>query len=109
MSGEPNGPPCSIRPHQLAAATYAAATVPGLTLVLDHAGKPPIASGELAPWRAAIQAFAAQPNTVCKLSGLVTEAAPGAPESAFAPVADVIVTPSDQHASWPAPTGQSAC
>jgi L-fuconolactonase len=80
-----------VRPHQLAAATYAAATVPGLTLVLDHAGKPPIATGELAPWRAAIQAFAAQPNTVCKLSGLVTEAAPGAPESAFVPVADVIL------------------
>jgi L-fuconolactonase len=80
-----------VRPHQLAAATYAAATVPGLTLVLDHAGKPPIATGELASWRAAIEAFAAQPNTVCKLSGLVTEAAPGAPESAFAPVADVIL------------------
>ena len=28
-----------------AAATYAATEVPGLTLVLDHAGKPPIASG----------------------------------------------------------------
>jgi Amidohydrolase len=80
-----------VRPHQLAAATYAAATVPGLTLVLDHAGKPPIATDELASWRAAIQAFAAQPNTVCKLSGLVTEAAPGAPESAFVPVADVIL------------------
>ena len=37
-----------VLPHQLAAATYAAAAVPGLTLVLDHAGKPPIASGALA-------------------------------------------------------------
>jgi L-fuconolactonase len=80
-----------VRPHQLAAATYAAATVPALTLVLDHAGKPPIATGELASWRAAIQAFAAQPNTVCKLSGLVTEAAPGATESAFVPVADTVL------------------
>ena len=34
-----------IRPHQLAAAAGAAAAVPGLTFVLDHAGKPPIASG----------------------------------------------------------------
>ena len=29
-----------VRPHQLPAAIYAAAAVPGLTLVLDHAGKP---------------------------------------------------------------------
>jgi L-fuconolactonase len=81
-----------IRPHQLAAAAYAAAAVPGLTMVLDHAGKPPIAHGDLGQWTAAIRAFAAQPNTTCKLSGLVTEAAPGAPDAAFAPVADVILS-----------------
>ena len=49
--------------------------VPGLMFVLDHAGKPPIASGDLSAWTAAIVGFAARPNTVCKLSGLVTEAA----------------------------------
>jgi len=80
-----------VRPHQLPAATYAAAAVPELTMVLDHAAKPPIATGDLGPWAEAIRAFAARPNTVCKLSGLVTEAAPGAPESAFIPVADVIL------------------
>ncbi|MGO8958657.1 MAG: amidohydrolase family protein [Streptosporangiaceae bacterium] len=81
-----------VRPHQLPAATYAAAAVPGLTMVLDHAGKPPIASGVLEPWEQAIRAFAAQPNTVCKLSGLVTEAAAGAPTAAFLPFADVILS-----------------
>ena len=65
-----------IRPHQLAAAAGAAAAVPGLTFVLDHAGKPPIASGGLGQWSAAVREFAARPNTVCKLSGLVTEAGP---------------------------------
>jgi L-fuconolactonase len=80
-----------VLPHQMAAATYAAAEVPELTLILDHAGKPPIESGELDAWRAAIRAFAARPNTACKLSGLVTEALPGAPLDAFAPVADVIL------------------
>ena len=80
-----------VLPHQLAAATYAASEVPELTLILDHAGKPPIGSGELDAWRAAIRAFAARPNTACKLSGLVTEALPGAPLDAFAPVADVIL------------------
>jgi len=81
-----------IRPHQLPAATDAAAAVPGLTMVLDHAAKPPLASGDLGPWTAAVRAFAARPNTVCKLSGLVTEAAPGTPEAAFRPVADVILS-----------------
>lgn len=81
-----------VLPHQLPAASYAAAAVPGLTMVLDHAGKPPIGTGDLAGWAAAIREFAALPNTVCKLSGLVTEAPPGAPLQAFAPVADVVLT-----------------
>jgi L-fuconolactonase len=81
-----------VRPHQLAAAAYSAAAVPGLTFVLDHAGKPPIASGSLADWADALRAFAARPNTVCKLSGLVTEATPGAPPTAFTPVADVVLS-----------------
>ena len=79
-----------VLPHQLAAAAYAATEVPGLTLILDHAGKPPIGRGELAAWRAAIRAFAARPNTACKLSGLVTEAPSAAAVGAFSPVADVI-------------------
>jgi L-fuconolactonase len=81
-----------VRPHQIASATYAAAAVPGLTFVLDHAGRPPIASGALGPWAAEIRALAGRPNTVCKLSGLVTEAAPGAPPAAFAPYADVVLS-----------------
>ncbi|MFE6060693.1 amidohydrolase family protein [Streptomyces sp. NPDC056431] len=63
-----------VKPHQLAAAVEAAQRLPGLTFVLDHLGKPPIASGELAPWAEQIRRIAALPNTVCKLSGLVTEA-----------------------------------
>jgi L-fuconolactonase len=80
-----------VLPHQLPAAGYAAAAVPELTFVLDHCAKPPVSRGNLGPWAAGIRALAARPNTVCKLSGLVTEAPPGAPESAFRPVADVIL------------------
>jgi L-fuconolactonase len=80
-----------VRPHQIAAATYAAAAVPELTLVLDHAGKPPIASGEIEPWAREIRALAGQPNVMCKLSGLVTEAGPAAEPRDFAPFADVIL------------------
>jgi L-fuconolactonase len=43
-----------VRPHQIPAASYAAAAVPELTLVLDHAGKPPIATGDLGAWAAAV-------------------------------------------------------
>ncbi|MGV9882212.1 amidohydrolase family protein [Streptomyces sp. NPDC003006] len=63
-----------VQPHQLPACAKAAADLPGLTLVLDHLGKPPIASGALEPWASAVRALAARPNTVCKLSGMVTEA-----------------------------------
>lgn len=62
-----------VRPHQLAAVQEAAQLLPGLTFVLDHAGKPAIASGELRPWADAVRLLASLPNTVCKLSGLVTE------------------------------------
>ncbi|MGW3138702.1 amidohydrolase family protein [Streptomyces sp. NPDC001139] len=63
-----------VLPHQLPACAKAAAHLPRLTFVLDHLGKPPIASGALDPWAADLRALAALPNTVAKLSGLVTEA-----------------------------------
>jgi L-fuconolactonase len=89
-----------VRPHQLTAAIHAATAVPGLTFVLDHAGKPRI-GGDLAGWTAAVRGLAALPNTVCKLSGLVTEVvpemAPGTTSdytmrAAFAEVADVVLS-----------------
>lgn len=84
-----------VRPHQLPAAVHAAAAVPGLTLVLDHAGKPSV-GGDITGWAASLRDLAARPNTVCKLSGLVTELAPGVPpaarQAAFAEVADVVLS-----------------
>jgi L-fuconolactonase len=63
-----------VKPHQLPAALEAVRRLPGLTFVLDHLAKPPVASGELQPWAEQIRRLAALPNTVGKLSGLVTEA-----------------------------------
>ncbi|MFJ5997398.1 amidohydrolase family protein [Streptomyces sp. NPDC092370] len=63
-----------VLPHHLPACVRAAGDLPGLTFVLDHLGKPPIASGALEPWASGLRALAALPNTVAKLSGLVTEA-----------------------------------
>ncbi|MGW3626758.1 amidohydrolase family protein [Streptomyces sp. NPDC000880] len=81
-----------VRPDQLPAATEAAARLPELTFVLDHLGKPPIASKELEPWASAVRALAARPNTVCKLSGMVTEAAWSTwTTSDLAPYADTVL------------------
>jgi L-fuconolactonase len=63
-----------ISPGQLPLVTGTVAALPGVRFVLDHAGKPPIASGDLSAWRADLRALAARPNVAVKLSGLVTEA-----------------------------------
>src|SRR6266853_1220316 len=49
---------------------------PDLEFVLDHCGKPRLATGEIAIWRRDVALLAEHPNIVCKLSGLVTEAVP---------------------------------
>lgn len=63
-----------IRDHQLPQAIRLAERLPELRLVLDHAGKPPIADGDLADWADRLRLLARHPQVVCKVSGLVTEA-----------------------------------
>jgi L-fuconolactonase len=63
-----------ITAGQLGASARAAAAVPDLVFVLDHLGKPPVAAGHTEPWAQDLRGLAALPNTVAKLSGLVTEA-----------------------------------
>ncbi|MDN5820914.1 MAG: amidohydrolase family protein, partial [Brachybacterium sp.] len=46
---------------------------PGLTVVLDHLGKPPLGDREaMARWQTQLEAIAACPNVVAKVSGLAT-------------------------------------
>ncbi|MET7604414.1 amidohydrolase family protein [Streptomyces avermitilis] len=81
-----------VLPHQLPACVETAADLPELTFVLDHLGKPPIASGAHEPWATHVRALAARPNTVCKLSGMVTEADPGTwTTDALRPYADTVL------------------
>ncbi|MGW1952959.1 amidohydrolase family protein [Streptomyces sp. NPDC001920] len=81
-----------VLPHQLPACVEAAAGHPGLTFVLDHLGKPPIAAGEREPWETSVRSLAALPNTVCKFSGMVTEADPAAwTVEDLRPYADVVL------------------
>ncbi|MGX9428880.1 MULTISPECIES: amidohydrolase family protein [Bradyrhizobium] len=49
---------------------------PNMQFVLDHCAKPRLATGEIADWQGDIALLAQRPNIVCKISGLVTEAAP---------------------------------
>ena len=63
-----------VLPGQLPAASVAAACVPELTFALDHLGEPPIAASGAEPWFSAMHRVAQLPNTVCKLSGMVTAA-----------------------------------
>ena len=49
---------------------------PDLCFVLDHFGKPRLATGEIEVWQNDIALLAERDNIVCKLSGLVTEARP---------------------------------
>jgi L-fuconolactonase len=63
-----------LRPQHLATATALATLVPEGRFVLDHAAKPPIASGVTEPWAAELALLARHSNVWCKLSGLVTEA-----------------------------------
>lgn len=60
---------------QLPAVLTLVRSCPDVQFVLDHGGKPAIRDQRLDPWRAHITELAASPNVVCKLSGLVTEAA----------------------------------
>ncbi|MBB2892991.1 amidohydrolase family protein [Flexivirga oryzae] len=65
-----------VRADQLPMVLDAVRAVPQLGFVLDHGGKPPIASGALDPWRSQLRELAGCPNVAVKLSGLATEAQP---------------------------------
>ncbi|GLV56248.1 amidohydrolase [Dictyobacter sp. S3.2.2.5] len=65
-----------VRHTQLESAIELVRRCPDTAFILDHIAKPDIKDHLLDPWRRHIEALAAQPNVVCKISGLVTEADP---------------------------------
>jgi L-fuconolactonase len=65
-----------IKPVHLPRALILCERYPALRIVIDHGAKPDIAANQWEPWAGAMKALAAQPNVVCKLSGLLTEAGP---------------------------------
>jgi L-fuconolactonase len=63
-----------LHPWQLAIAHEVVRSHPETRFVLDHLGKPPIASGDLTDWERALRGLSTAPNVVAKLSGLTIEA-----------------------------------
>jgi L-fuconolactonase len=63
-----------LRPQHIAALLTMLERHPALAIVVDHAAKPDLVSGDIASWRRDMSAVAAHPQVFCKLSGLVTEA-----------------------------------
>ncbi len=96
-----------VRPANLPALHARIARHPALAVVVDHGAKPAIATAlarrggpapsdptqatPFAQWAAAMRALATLPNVCCKLSGLLTEAPPGADAATLGPYVDVLL------------------
>jgi L-fuconolactonase len=74
-----------IQPRHLPVLAEFASRWQSLPIVIDHGAKPRIAHGELEPWAAQMAELSRFPNIYCKLSGLRTEQAIGAPSSELQP------------------------
>ena len=64
-----------LLPRHLPVACEVVARYPDQPFILDHIAKPMIRQGALEPWATDIRRLADFPNVVCKVSGMVTEAA----------------------------------
>ena len=80
-----------LKPRHLQILLRFADRYPALGIVIDHAAKPDIASGDIAGWARDIRAVAAQTPATCKLSGLMTEARPGCSVEDLRPVFDILI------------------
>lgn len=80
-----------VLPRHLPVVVEALERVPELRAVVDHCAKPDLRAGAQGPWREDLARVAEHPNVTCKLSGLVTEAPPGAANAVFAPVVEHVL------------------
>ena len=67
----------AVYPDHLGDVPELARRHPGLTLVVDHLGKPPLGTGRMGEWEELLRAAAAQPGVRAKISGLNTVAPVG--------------------------------
>jgi L-fuconolactonase len=65
--------------------------IPNLRCVIDHIGKPNIASKEVEPWSELMSELATYRKAYCKLSGMITEAGGNWKPTAIAPYVSQII------------------
>ena len=65
----------AVYPDHLGDVATIASRYPGLTLVIDHLGKPPLATADMPRWEELLRAAAELPNVHAKISGLNTATA----------------------------------
>lgn len=63
-----------VRTPHLPAATQTVRRFPDLRFVVDHIAKPPITEGHAPEWARLMSTLSREPNVMCKLSGMVTQA-----------------------------------
>ncbi len=80
-----------VRPRHLRRLLRVRERHPGLPIIVNHAAKPDIAGGGWSPWAEDLAAVAADGLTVCKLSGLITEAGADWTVERLRPYADHIL------------------
>jgi L-fuconolactonase len=80
-----------VRPRHLRRLLTLRERHPDLAIVVDHAAKPDIAGGAWTPWAEDLRRVAADGKTVCKLSGLITEAGADWTVERLRPYADLVI------------------
>lgn len=65
-----------VKSHELPFAPPVIEACPDVQFVLDHCGNPKIADAEWESWTVRMEAVAALPNVVCKVSGILANVAP---------------------------------
>ena len=81
-----------IKPEHINNLTELLARHPTLNAVVDHGAKPSISRNEFNQWADDIESLAFHTRATCKLSGLLTEAAPGADADDLAPYINHLLT-----------------
>jgi len=80
-----------IKPRHLPVLERFAARYPALKIVIDHAAKPDIASGDLTGWARGIRRLGQETSVSCKLSGLMTEGPTPCSVGHLRPVVEVLL------------------
>jgi L-fuconolactonase len=65
---------CHLDGDDLVAAAALADRHPGLWIVLERLGRPPVAANQLEPWRTGLRNLARRPNVACGVAGLLAMA-----------------------------------